>query len=552
MPRCVKYLCICALLISPSLSYTQPPEPPRLTVVVVVDQFRHEFLTRFKDLFIEGGYLRVMNEGAWFTDATYGHMHASTSPGHSVITSGTYGYRSGLIGNSWFDRDWGVRRKSLVDPDHRILGKAPDRTGRSSPREILGSTLADELRMATNFQGKYFATSLKDYSAMVSAGKLGSPLWYEASLGRFTSSDFYMEDVPDWVKAFNARGLPDSYFGKQWKRLLSAEVYEKLLGRDDRPNEENNRSAGITFPHTITGGEEDPGVEFWNSLKHTPWADEILIEFARELIVNEQLGQDEVPDILVVSLGSVDYTGHDYGPFSHEALDAFLRIDRQLKGFFEFLDERVGFDRMLLIMTGDHGAVPLPEELAKQGIPTGRVSPAELTAHVDAVLDDVFGPDDWILHLYETGLYLNYDAVDRHGITRDEVAQVSADAMVTHPGISAAIPRSRIINGELPDTPLFRRVTRSFFPDKSGDVIPVATPFYLILDEYSQKPYGTTHGQPHEYDVHVPLIFYGPWVKPGKYYQPVDMADVTPTICQILGITMPSSRDGKVLGEILK
>ena len=134
MSRLVKYLCLCALLNSPSLSYTQSPEPPRLTVVVVVDQFRHEFLRRFKDLFIEGGYLRLMNGGAWFTDATYGHMHASTSPGHSVLTSGTYGYRSGLIGNSWFDRELGARRKSLVDPEHRILGKALDRTGRSSPR----------------------------------------------------------------------------------------------------------------------------------------------------------------------------------------------------------------------------------------------------------------------------------------------------------------------------------------------------------------------------------------------------------------------------------
>ena len=229
-----------------------------------------------------------------------------------------------------------------------------------------------------------------------------------------------------------------------------------------------------------------------------------------------------------------------------------MHIDRQLADFFHFLDEHVGLDRSLLVLTSDHGVAPLPEETARLGIPAARVPPAELSAFVDARLDERLGEDDWVLHLHATGLYLNYDAMERHDLRRQDVEQLGAQALVAHPGVEMAYTRTQIMNGQLPNTRITRRVVRSFFPDKSGDVIPVATPFHLLFDEYSEAPYGTSHDQPQDYDVHVPLLFYGRWVKPGRYHQPVDMADVTPTLCVLLGISMPSSRDGRVLGEILR
>lgn len=527
-------------------------EPPRLTVVVVVDQFRHDYLPRFEDLFVENGFRRLMDGGAWMTDATFGHMHASTSPGHSVITSGSYGYRTGMIANSWYDRELGARRNSLVDPEHRILGRAPNPTMRTSPRELQGSTLASELKMSTRLKGKYFAISMKDYSAMISAGKLGTPFWYEAAIGRFTTSDFYMAALPEWVEAFNERKLPESYFGKQWQRLLPVAVYEERAGLDDRPNEENNRSSGITFPHTITGGLEAPGPAFYNAIKHTPWSNDIELDFARRLIVEEELGGDDVPDILVVSLSGNDYVGHDYGPYSHEVLDMTLRTDRQLADFFDFLDERVGPDNALVVLTSDHGVAPIPEESARLGLDAARVPPAELAAFVEARLDRSLGDDDWVAHVHSTGLYLNLDAIARRGLGREDVEQLAAAALAAHPGVEAAYTRTQIMNGRLPDTRITRHVVRSFFPDKSGDVIPVSKPFYLLFDEYSEQPYGTSHDQLHDYDVHVPLLVYGRWIEPGKYHQPVDMADLTPTLCVILGISMPSGRDGRVLGEILR
>jgi arylsulfatase A-like enzyme len=259
-----------------------------------------------------------------------------------------------------------------------------------------------------------------------------------------------------------------------------------------------------------------------------------------------------VPDVLVLSLSGNDYVGHDYGPYSHEVLDMTVRTDRQLAAFFGFLDDRVGLDRTLLVLTSDHGAVPLPEESARLGFAAARVPPAELSAFVDARLDRAIGDDDWVVHLHSTGLYLSLDAIARRGLVREDVEKLAADAVRAHPAVETAYTRSQIMNGRLPDTPLTRRVVRSFYPDKSGDVILVAKPFHLLFDEYSEASFGTSHDQPHDYDVHVPLLMYGKWVQPGRYHQPVDMADVTPTLCVLLGIAMPSGREGRVLGEILR
>jgi predicted AlkP superfamily pyrophosphatase or phosphodiesterase len=545
-------MAIVLLMASVASTHAQPAAKPRLAVLVIIDQFRHENLKKFGDLFVEDGFRRLMDGGAWMTDARYSHLHASTSPGHNVITSGMYAYKTGIIANSWYDRSWRKRRRSLVDPDSHLFGKDPSPDGRASTKELQGTTLADELRMATNFRGKAITISAKDYSAMISAGKIGTPYWYEASLGRFTSSSFFMDDLPPWVKQFNARKLPDKSFGRTWERLLPEAEYVKRVGIDDRVGEEDNRKSGTTFPHVTTGGLDAPGAAYYNALKHTPWSNDLELEFARQAIIEEQLGQDDVPDLLIISLSANDYVGHDYGPLSQEVMDMTLRTDRQLADFFGFLDQQVGRDKTLLILTADHGALPIPEQTAMKGIPAARVPEGPLTERVEQALDAAYGDDDWVEFIDKVGLYLNYEAIERHQLTRAEVEQLSAEALEAAPSILKAFTRTHIERGQLPDTNLARAAYHSFHPDKSGDVMPIATPYYMILDdEYSITTYGTTHGMPHDYDIHVPLLFYGPWIKPGYYRLPVDMADVTPTICELLGITMPATRDGQVLGNII-
>lgn len=541
------------VLLATHTIYAQPTPKPRLAVLIIIDQFRYDFLQRFDGLFVEDGFRRLMDGGAWLTDARYSHLHASTSPGHNVITSGMYAYKTGIVANSWYDRSWGKRRRSLVDPDSYILGKEPSADGRASTRELQGTTLADELRMATNARGKAIAISAKDYSAMISAGKIGTPYWYEASLGRFTSSSFFMDDLPEWVKKFNARKLPDQSFGRTWERLLPEEEYLKGAGIDNRVGEEDNRKSGITFPHVTTGGLDAPGPAYYNALKHTPWCNDLELEFARQAIIEEQLGQDDAPDLLIISLSANDYVGHDYGPFSQEVMDITVRTDRQLADFFGFLDQQIGRENTLLIMTADHGGLPIPEQTAMKGIPAARVAEGPLTERVETVLDAAYGEDEWVEFIDKVGLYLRYDTIEKHQLTRADVERTAAAALVADPSVWKAFTRHDIERGLLPDTNLSRAAYHSFHPDKSGDVMPIAMPYYMILDdEYSVVDYGTTHGMPHDYDIHVPLLFHGPWIKSGKFRLSVDMADVAPTISELLGITLPAGRDGRVLGEIIK
>ena len=535
-----------------SASATGPAAPPRLAVLIIIDQFRHDFLQRFDDLFVEDGLRRFMDSGAWMQDARFSHVHASTSPGHSVITSGTYAHKTGMVNNWWYNRSRGVFQPSLVDPESHILGKEPSANGRASTRQLEGSSLADELRMATRYRGKAITISLKDYSAMISAGKLGAPYWYEASLGRITSSSYFMDDIPDWIKRFNERKLPDQSFGRKWERLMPEELYLERAGKDVREGEEDNRDSGITFPHVTRGGLEAPGPRYYNAFKHTPWATDYQLEFARQAIIEEELGQDDIPDVLIICLSANDYIGHDFGPFSQETMDATLRTDRQLADFFGFLDERVGRDHTLLVLTADHGALALPEQLSLEGLEAGRAGPEPLTALVEEALDGRHGDDDWVLHVAESGLYLNYDAIERRGLDQAKVEETAADALVTHPAVWRAYARYRIESRQLPESDVTKAVYHSFHSENSGDVILVATPFYLLLGEYGSATVGTSHGWPHEYDTHVPIMFHGPWITPGRYRNRVDTADITPTICNLLRITLPSNRDGRILGEIIR
>ncbi len=534
---------------------TSSPEgnhPPKLTVLIVIDQFRADFLTRFEDLFVENGFRKLMNHGAWMQDARFSHVHASTSPGHSVITSGTYAHKTGMVNNGWYNRSKKRFQPSLVDPGSHILGKAPTSNGRASTLELEGSSLADELRMATRYRGKLISISLKDYSAMITAGKLGSPYWYEASLGRITSSSYFMNDLPEWVKQFNEKKIPDQSFGRIWKRLLPEKIYLERAGKDIREGEENNRDSGITFPHITKGGLESPGPRYYNAFKHTPWATDYQLEFARQAIIEEKLGQDNIPDVLIISLSANDYIGHDFGPFSQEVMDATLRTDRQLADFFSFLDDRLENKDNLIILTADHGVLALPEQLQLEGLKAGRMGPEPLTKLVEEKLDRTYGDGNWVEYLAETGLYLNYATIANYGLTQSEVEDTAATALKAHPAVWRAYTRNEIKHRQIPESNLSKAVYHSFHPENSGDIILISTPFYLLLGEYGSATVGTSHGWPHEYDTHVPVIFHGSWIKPGHYRHPIDIADITPTICNLLGITMPSDRDGRILGEIIK
>ncbi|MCH6548134.1 MAG: alkaline phosphatase family protein [Gemmatimonadetes bacterium] len=354
-------------------------QPQRLFVVLSVDQMRFDFLERFGHLY-KGGLARLLEEGAVYTDAYQDHFYTSTAAGHATISTGVFPSRSGIVANSWWDRKARRRVYAVADPKSPIVDR-PDLAGRS-PANMQRNALGDWLKRESR-ESKVFSVSLKDRSAITMGGERPDGVyWYDSDAGRFITSEYYLDAVPEWVREFNDAKLADGYFEKEWTRLLPEEAYSASR-EDSFPFESDG--VDVTFPHRFdipadSEAEEIPESMrprypslYYDELKRTPFVDELTFAFIERMIVSEQLGADDVPDLLFVGASAADYIGHRYGPLSQETQDYYLRLDQRLDEFLNFLDATVGEGRFALVLTSDHGVLPIPEELARQGIDAKRI-----------------------------------------------------------------------------------------------------------------------------------------------------------------------------------
>src|SRR5947207_5302644 len=333
----------------------QRAKRPRLVLLIAVDQFRYDYLERFGDLFVANGLRRLVRDGASWVDTNYDHMPTFTSPGHSTIMTGAYPAETGIIDNEWPDRLTGKKVTSVSDNSVKLLGGNPNDAA-ASPRRLRTSTFGDELRLATNDRSKVIGMSVKDRSAILPAGcHANAAYWFSG--GSMVSSTYYFQQLPVWVTTFNAARPADKYFGAKWERLLTESEYLKRAGTDSPPWENIGGAAGDTnaFPHIITGGAGVPGREFYVALDYSPFTNDLLVSFAQQALVNEQLGQDDDTDILSVSFSANDYVGHRYGPYSQEVMDITLRVDRQIATLLDYVQTRVGLSNTIVVFTADHG-----------------------------------------------------------------------------------------------------------------------------------------------------------------------------------------------------
>lgn len=536
------------------------PVRPRLIVLVSIDQFRADYLTRFWDLYKPatdasgiGGFRYLMEQGAWHTDAHHDHYPLYTGPGHSIHFTGAPPYKTGIVGNEWFDRDLNRERYCVEDPgpDGELVGAAPGKTG-ISPATLRVSTVGDELKMATGGQGKVWAVAFKDRAAVLMAGRLADGvLWFDDETGNWVTSRFYRKDgtLPKWVADWNAAKKIDARFdgGKlTWNLSVPPEALKRLWAPG---NDFVNPRYGLgkAFPHPINGGLAQPGKAFYNAFTNSPFGNEYVLETAREILTREKLGQDEQPDILAINLSSNDYVGHAFGPDSAEVLDISVQTDRQLSGFFQFLAKSVpgGLDDVTIVITADHGVAPVAGEMKRAGFPAGALTLDKAT--VQKALQTKYGAGDWVQAVVEANVYLNRKAFEDKGIDFAQAEAAAAEALRREPGIYAAFTRSQILDGRLPDTDVGRRVARSFHPRVSGDVVLVSDPFWV-----PGQLTGTTHGTPYAYDTSVPLLLAGAGIKPGRYTQRVSTLDIAPTLSALLGILQPSGCEGHVLSQALK
>jgi predicted AlkP superfamily pyrophosphatase or phosphodiesterase len=538
-------------------------------LLIVVDQFRYDYLERFGDLFGPNGVRRLMRDGALWTQANYDHFPTYTAPGHGTMMTGAYPAESGIIGNEWIDRASGKRISSVSDETVKLLGSGDPKEGAASPRKLMSSTVGDELRLLTNDRSRVIGISVKDRSAILPAGRHANAAYWLSNTGTMASSTYYFNQLPAWVTAFNNTKPADKYFGATWDRLLPENEYVKRAGPDSPPWEPVNSTWGgntNTFPRTVTGGAKEPNQAFYNLLDYTPFTSDLLVSFAQEAIVNEQLGQDDDPDVLTVSFSANDYVGHRYGPYSQEAMDVTLRVDRQIATLLDFVQARVGLSNTLIAFTADHGVSPIPEHAAALGLGGARAKTPDILAAIHAALSARYNPQakspdpsadyilkyDWwgvVTEAFINGnIYFNYDALKRDNVDLEEISKVVAAAALKIPGVARSFTRAQLLRGATSITdPIERRVVHGFYPARSGDVVLIAEPY-----KYLGETITATHGSPYSYDTHVPVMIMGAGIIPGRYLEPASPADIAPTLSALLRITPPTSATGRVLTEAIR
>jgi predicted AlkP superfamily pyrophosphatase or phosphodiesterase len=520
------------------------PRKVRLVLGIVIDQFRYDYLTRFEDLFGSGGFKRLLSDGAVFTNANYIYIPTVTAPGHATFMSGSVPALHGIIGNDWFDREAGKTVTSISDSSVKLLGGQSEEP--ASPSRLIGSTVGDQLRLSNNGQSKVVGIAFKDRAAILPVGKHpNGAYWFGSTSGTFVSSTYYFPDLPGWAREFNQNNRPDKYFGARWDRLLPEIAYQRSLP-DDSPYEKSPR--GNTFPHIINGGESKPGKLFYEHFRESPFANEYTAAFAKAAIEGEKLGQDDYPDLLTVSFSANDPVGHSFGPYSQEVEDITLRTDRILSDLFSYIDQKIGLENTIIVLTADHGVAPIPEHAQDIGLGGGRFSSSALTGAIKTALDKGFGANAaWIRATVNSNVYFDYDVIERQKVHREEVERVGCEAALKFPGVGQCYTRTQLLWGPLPPGGYSAQAARGFNAERSGDLVIVVKPFYLQRTEY-----GSSHSTPYSYDTHVPVIFYGADVAAGSYANPSSPSDIAPTLSTLLKIEPPSNPVGRVLTEAIK
>lgn len=524
-------------------------ERPALVVVINIDQFRADYLERFRQHFGEGGFDLLLDQGADYVDCHFKHSYTKTGPGHSVMLTGVHPNLSGIIDNDWIDRDTFKKINCVEDRSVRAVGVPPSEADNPSlarsPRNLLVTTVGDELRLARGGLPKVIGISHKDRAAILMSGRMANAAYYMEK-GRMITSSYYMTGLPDWVTEWNSAAKVDGYFGKVWDRLLPEGDYA-IQGPDDAPGEDTDTGhLGNTLPKTITGGANGPGPAFYGAFENTPFSNDVLEDFVEATVVHENLGGREgITDLLCVSFSANDRVGHLYGPDSHEVMDMSVRTDRMLAHLFQFLDHRVGLRQCLIVLTADHGISSTPERIhvLDPSLPAGRIDGGKVPAAGEAALNGAFGPLAGNAHwLVSDGfsLLILPAALKEKGIDSASAQRVVREAILRVDFVQAAYTREQLEKGDVNDS-LGHAALLSFNRERSGDVIFQPKPYFF------GRATGSNHGSPYNYDTHVLMLWFGPGVKAGVHTERVGVEDIAPTLSHILGLPAPPLSEGRVL-----
>ncbi len=495
---------------------------PKLVVIIVIDQFRGDYLERYHDEFSEGGFRLFLDRGANFTDCNYDYANTRTGPGHATLLTGSYTSGHGIVANEWWDPQKKAMVTSVEDDATKLIGTAKASPG-ASPHNLLSDTLGDELKLATGGKARVFGVSLKDRAAILPAGFSGDgAYWIDPHSGDWITSTYYRPDLPEWVTKFNGSHRADKFWNREWK-----DSEGKTLGSTAPRNSKDGHPAG-----------------FYEVVGATPFANDYELEFAKELVLYEKLGANSTTDLLVISLSANDILGHHVGPDSPEMHSMALELDRQLAEFFGFLGHQIGMANVWMALSADHGVAPLPEFAKTLRLPAAHVDTESLHEQINSLLSKKYGQKGDYLHDLDYPLaWLNAEAFAGR---KESDAEADVGDAMKQVGLTGYFTKSQLAHGETPATDTGRRYAHSYSPEGGWYVIGVPRPFQVGI------PKGTDHATPFSYDTHVPLAFYGLAFQPGTYRTHSEPVDLAVTLSSLLGINAPAQSTGRVLTEALQ
>jgi len=517
---------------------------PKLVIGIVIDQMRYDYLVKFYKKFGEGGFKRLLHDGYNLKNAHFNYIPTYTAVGHTSIYTGTTPTNHGIISNNWYDK---YKRKSIYcvdDDNYKTVGATSG--GNKSPQRMLTTTITDQVRLAQNMQGKTIGIALKDRAAILPAGHTANAAyWFEGKdVGKFITSSFYMNKLPQWVINFNNSGKADNYLNQTWNTMDSISKYTESL--PDNNNYEGLFKGKITatFPYNL---EELRTINNnFDLLKEIPFGNSITTDFAEAAIIGENLGKTNYTDFLAISYSSTDYVGHKFGTNAIELEDTYIRLDKELEKLLTFLDEHVGEGNYTLFLTADHAAIPNPSYLEDLKIPSGYFKTEGFKKFVNDITLKYFNSDKIVENISNYQLFLNKEKIKSLGLDVNKVAQIIADEIINFDKVYKSVTAHTLQTASF-FSGLMQTIQKGYNQKFSGDILFVPMPGVI-----SHGKTGTTHGSGYNYDTHVPLIFYGKGIKKGSsnIYYPI--TNIAPTLSSLLNINEPDGCTGKPIIEVYK
>ncbi|MFT4204980.1 MAG: alkaline phosphatase family protein [Chitinophagaceae bacterium] len=518
---------------------------PKLVVGIVVDQMRWDYLYRYHDLYGSTGFERLLGEGFSCGNTFIPYVPTVTAAGHTCIYTGSVPAIHGIVGNSWYDN---ILKKEVYCTDDSTVatvGSTTENVGKMSPRNMFATTIGDELRLATNFRSKVVAISCKDRASILPGGHNPSgAYWYDGKTGKFVTSTYYRQALPEWVEAFNARDIVDSLYALDWNLTADSSLYPVYSSEDSADYEGSNIVNGQTaFPYTLS---QFIGKDY-GKIMYTPYANTLTTDMAIAALKGEKLGEGEVTDMLAISYSAPDYIGHSNGPNSWEQMDDYIRLDKEIGKLLSTLDAQVGKGNYTVFLSADHGAAHAGAYSQIHNLPGGAFSESAMKNDMNEQLKAKYGFPNIIKSISEYQVSFNYDLLNRtENINREDLTNWVIRYLTARPEIASAVAFNRISQTLLPAVQR-ERIINGYYAQRCGDIQFIAKPGY-----YGGSAKGTTHGAWNPYDAHIPLVWYGWGIKHGETNRETYMTDIAATTAALLHIQMPSGCVGTVIQEAFK